>query len=77
MVMEKSHTQNYTIPVMLVNKTASYHYNMQSQKDQCWETYVGQVSPFSPIQKNRPNMLLCLATKLKIRWSYIPFQSPY
>uniref|UniRef100_A0A8C8SVX9 Transmembrane channel-like protein n=1 Tax=Pelusios castaneus TaxID=367368 RepID=A0A8C8SVX9_9SAUR len=41
MVLEKSHTQNYTVPVVLVNKTTSY-YNMQSQKDQCWETYVGQ-----------------------------------
>uniref|UniRef100_A0A8C3RQ97 Transmembrane channel-like protein n=2 Tax=Chelydra serpentina TaxID=8475 RepID=A0A8C3RQ97_CHESE len=42
LTLEKSHTQNYTTPVVLVNKTTSYPYNMQSQKDQCWETYVGQ-----------------------------------
>uniref|UniRef100_A0A8C3FLB6 Transmembrane channel-like protein n=1 Tax=Chrysemys picta bellii TaxID=8478 RepID=A0A8C3FLB6_CHRPI len=42
LTLEKSHTQNYTIPVMLVNKTTSYPYSRQSQKDQCWETYVGQ-----------------------------------
>uniref|UniRef100_K7FLE6 Transmembrane channel-like protein n=1 Tax=Pelodiscus sinensis TaxID=13735 RepID=K7FLE6_PELSI len=42
MTLEKSHTQNYTIPVMLVNKTTPYLHNMQSQTAQCWETYVGQ-----------------------------------
>ncbi|CAM4529313.1 unnamed protein product [Lepidochelys kempii] len=42
LTLEKSHTQNYTIPLVLVNQTTSHPYNMQSQKDQCWETYVGQ-----------------------------------
>ncbi|MBN3313396.1 TMC3 protein, partial [Atractosteus spatula] len=34
-------TPRTIIPVAL-NKTASYEYNMKSQQDQCWETYVGQ-----------------------------------
>ncbi|EMP29170.1 Transmembrane channel-like protein 3 [Chelonia mydas] len=42
LTLEKSHIQNYTIPLVLVNQTTSHPYNMQSQKDQCWETYVGQ-----------------------------------
>ncbi|XP_074863303.1 transmembrane channel-like protein 3 [Carettochelys insculpta] len=42
MDLDKSHPQNYTIPFVLVNKSTSYPHNVQSQKDQCWETYVGQ-----------------------------------
>ncbi|XP_072889099.1 transmembrane channel-like protein 3 isoform X2 [Hemitrygon akajei] len=33
---------NKTKPVIKFNKTAIYDYNILTQQDQCWETYVGQ-----------------------------------
>ncbi|XP_051896500.1 transmembrane channel-like protein 3 [Pristis pectinata] len=33
---------NKTKPITKFNKTAIYDYNILSQQDQCWETYVGQ-----------------------------------
>nr|XP_033776668.1 transmembrane channel-like protein 3 [Geotrypetes seraphini] len=35
--------ENNTKPIVTLNKTStSFNYNMQSQKNECWETYVGQ-----------------------------------
>ncbi|XP_036391050.1 transmembrane channel-like protein 3 [Megalops cyprinoides] len=33
---------NKSAPPVVLNQTALYEYNMRSQQDQCWETYVGQ-----------------------------------
>lgn len=35
--------QTKAIIPLAFNKTALYEYNMKSQQNQCWETYVGQV----------------------------------
>ncbi|XP_032906038.1 transmembrane channel-like protein 3 isoform X1 [Amblyraja radiata] len=37
-----SSAYNKTKPISKFNKSATYDYNILSQQDQCWETYVGQ-----------------------------------